>query len=68
MAKKKELPDTLTHVQILCLAIRCCEDDIRKYETTYPDNPEAVELMTQDIRRKLNHLQTLYKLETGTEY
>lgn len=68
MAKKKELPDTLTHVQILCLALRCCEEDIRKYEETYGNNPEAVEIMTQDIRRKLNHLQTLYKLETGTEY
>lgn len=68
MAKKKELPDTLTHTQILCLAIRCCEEDIRKYEAAYSGNHEAVDLMTQDIRRKLNHLLTLYKLETGTEY
>ena len=68
MAKRKEIPDTLTHTQILCLAIRCCENDIRKYEEAYGSNPETVAFMTQDIRRKLNHLQTLYKLETGTEY
>ena len=68
MAKRREPPDTLTHTQILCLAIRCCENDIRKYEENYGSSPETVELLTSDIRRQLNHLHSLYKLETGTEF
>lgn len=68
MAKKKELPGTLTHTEILCLAIRCCEHDIHVWESDPLYHPEYVKTVTEPCKKKLEALRTLYRLETGTEY
>lgn len=66
MAKKRPTP-LLTHTEILCMAIRCCEHAI----ATWDDrgiSPEHRDFMTAEIREKLEILKELYRIETGTEY
>ena len=67
MAKKRPTP-LLTHTAILCLALRCCERDIRDVETKWYASPETVEITTQEPRERLEILKELYRIETGTEY
>jgi len=66
MAKTRPTP-LLTHPAIRCLALRCCERDIRDVENLY-ESQEAREIMTQEPRERLEILKELYRIETGTEY
>ena len=66
MAKKKH-PDTLSHTEILCLALNWCESEIRRINETFT-NPDHADLLTEDLRRKRDHLLNLYRLETGMDY
>ena len=67
---KKTTP-IITHVEILCIAIRSIEDEIRNQEETLGDNPAFKDMLAAYVAErtpKLEALKEMYRIETGTDY
>ena len=67
---KKAVP-IITHVEILCRAIRSIEDEIRKQEETLGGIPECKNMLAAYIaerEEKLGVLKEMYRIETGNNY
>lgn len=61
----------ITHVEILCRAIRNIEDEISNQESVMKDIPGCKDMLTAYIAEresKLNALKEMYRIETGTNY
>lgn len=69
MAKKRPEP-VLTHTELLCLAARALEHDIRRWEEACRDLPDAdirvAEICERQIKQ-LDAIRQMYLIETGTE-
>ena len=62
---------SITHTEILCLAIRCIDADINAWRDKIPDTPAGFIMfckITEESRAKRDHLLKLYEIETGTAY
>ena len=68
MSAKREARGTVTHVNLICMAIRCCDYDIETYTELYGGHPEQLELVLKGFRETRETLKQLYRIETGTEY
>lgn len=69
MAKTKPAP-TITHTELLCLAYRTLEADVRHWETAFAGRPDAAEAVTQICARQLaqmDAIRTMYRYETGVD-
>lgn len=72
MPKKKPEP-VLTHTELLCLAYRTLEQDVRHWEEALeklPPEEKTEGLLSgicHDQLRKMDAIRTMYRLETGTE-
>ena len=67
---KKTTP-IITHTEILCLAIRSIETDIRNQKEFMGGIPECeamLENYINDRTPKLEALKEMYRIETGTDY
>ena len=61
----------ITHVEILCRAIRSIEEEIRAQEEVMGDIPECKDMLAAYIAErepKLAALKEMYRIETGTDY
>lgn len=70
--KKKSSP-ALTHVEIICLAIRAIDMDIGNWVKKFEGLPEDyvaehLEIATADLKAKREVLKYLYLVETGCKY
>lgn len=69
MARKKPEP-ALTHTELLCLAARTLEADIRHWEEACADLPDgaarAAEICERQIKQ-LDAIRQMYLIETGVE-
>lgn len=70
--KKKSSP-VLTHVEIICFAIRAIDMDIGNWVKKFEGLPEDyvaehLEIATADLKAKREALRSLYLMETGYEY
>ena len=64
-------PATVTHTEILCLAIRCLDADIAVWREKAPDTPAGFAMFcaaTDEQRAKREQLLKLYEIETGERY
>jgi hypothetical protein len=62
---------TITHVEILCRAIRSIEEEIRAQEEVMGDIPEFEDMLAAYIAErepKVAALKEMYRVETGNEY
>lgn len=62
---------TITHVEILCRAIRNIEDEINVQTSIMGGIPECkafLEAYVDERMAKLAALKTMYRIETGTDY
>ena len=67
---KKPTP-VITHVEVLCRAIRSIEDEIRNQEEALGEIPECKDMLATYIGErepKLVALKEMYRIETGTDY
>ena len=69
MANKKQ--PVITHVEILCRAIRSVEEEL-KSKTAFmggiPECETALSVFVNEQRQKLDALKEMYRIETGTNY
>lgn len=69
MPKKKHTP-ALTHTELLCLAYRALEQDVRHWDEAFsklPPEERNTAFVCHDQLRKMEAIRTMYLLETGTE-
>lgn len=69
MPRKKPTP-VLTYTELLCLAYRALEQDVRRWEVAIDELPPEERHLAEicaDQFRKMEAIRTLYQLETGTE-
>ena len=69
MAKKNN--PIITHTKILCLAIRCLENEIDDMKRRCEGRPGVEELLQSYVEPRsveLAALKDLYRIETGAEY
>ena len=67
----KQHKPIITHVEILCHAIRNIEDEILDKEAQLGVIPSCDEMLKAHISEgiaKLEALKDMYRIETGTEY
>jgi hypothetical protein len=67
---KKTTP-VITHIEILCLALRCLEHDIdqvRKQCDGIPGAEAMLQYCIDEKEPKMEALRMLYRTETGTDY
>ena len=67
----KKCKPIITHLEILCLAIRGIENEIRNqvnYMGGIPECEEQLKAYVNEHTLKLNALKEMYRIETGTEY
>lgn len=63
-------PVTITHTEILALALRALEDRVAEWRSKLEGQDNAEELLQQFAREdlaKIESLKILYKIETGVE-
>lgn len=61
----------ISHVEILCRAIRNIEDEIKNQEAYMGGIPEREAMLAAFVnerRPKLDALKEMYRIETGTNY
>lgn len=61
----------ITHVEILCRAIRNIEDEIKAQESVMGGIPECKAMLIAYVNErcsKLDALKDMYRIETGTNY
>lgn len=61
----------ITHVEILCRAIRNIEDEIKNQQEVLGGIPECEAMLKAFINErqpKLEALREMYRIETGTNY
>ena len=61
----------ITHVEILCRAIRNIEDEIKAQKSVMDGIPECEAMLNAYINErnsKLEALKEMYRIETGTNY
>lgn len=61
----------ITHVEIICRAIRNIEDEIKAQTSNMGGIPECkafLEAYVDERMAKLAALKTMYRLETGSDY
>jgi hypothetical protein len=61
----------ITHVEILCRAIRNIEDESKSQQKTMGNIPECkamLDAFNEERRQKLVALKEMYRIETGTNY
>lgn len=67
---KKTTP-IITHTEIICLAIRCLEQEVEEMRKRCDETP-GMEVMlqayTSDKEPKLEALRMLYRIETGADF
>lgn len=66
---RKNAPPVITHVEILCLAIRAIDAEIgvwRKRCEGLPD--DAFDRSVAHLLEKRDALKSMYRMETGTDY
>lgn len=69
MAKRKPAP-VLTHTELLCLAYRSLEQDVRNWELAFAALPEGEHHLEDVCARQLaqmDAIRSMYLFETGTE-
>lgn len=69
MPRKKPTP-ILTYTELLCLAYRSLEADVRHWEealASLPPDQQNLNGICGPQLRKMEAIRTLYQLETGTE-
>ena len=69
MAKKRPVP-VLTHTELLCLAYRALEDDVRHWQNACAGHPDADEQVQHICARQLaqmDAIREMYRIETCTE-
>ena len=67
---KKNTP-LITHTEILCLAIRNLEQELKTKTQYYEGIPECqtfLEAALKELTPKLEALKEMYRIETGTDY
>lgn len=67
---KKATP-VITHVEIVCHAIRNIENEIRnqqRYLDGIPECGDALRAYVDERIHKLKALKEMYRIETGTDY
>ena len=74
MARKKMNKPFITHAELLNLAYRALEQDIRQWEQVLKAVPDENQKQKQSIKRicgeqaiKLTAIRRMYLFETGTE-
>ena len=69
---KKTAP-IITHTEIIALAIRSIESDIAERTSMCEKLPKEqrdtmIAAATRELKEKLEALETLYRIETGTDF